>query len=180
MVRWTFNNVLLMTLLMAFTLAWSSGCEQTASSSQGGTARYKGPGPYAAVVTTAMIADIVRNVAGDRAQVRSLMGAGVDPHLYRATRDDMTALLNADIVFYNGLNLEGKMSDVFIKVASAGKPVHAVTELLDEGYLLEPAEFGGHYDPHIWMDPNGWIKATEAAIVKLAEFDPPYAERYRA
>ena len=136
--------------------------------------------PYTVVATTAMVADIVRHVAGDRATVKPLMHAGVDPHLYRATRSDMAAMLEADVVFYNGLHLEGRMSDAFVKVATAGKPVYAITDLLDEDYLLEPEGFEGHYDPHVWMDPNGWMKATDVVIDKLAGFDPPYADRYRA
>jgi manganese/zinc/iron transport system substrate-binding protein len=125
-----------------------------------------------------MVADIVKNVVGDRARVTALMGAGVDPHLYRPTRDDVSALLAADIVFYNGLNLEGKMHDVFIKIARSGKPVHAVTELLPEKFLLSPPEFEGHDDPHLWMDPNGWMKAAEAVIAKLCEFDSEGADEY--
>ena len=137
-------------------------------------------GPYTVVTTTAMIADIVKNVAGDRANVRALMGPGVDPHLYRASRGDIAAMLEADVVFYNGLNLEGRMGDAFVKVAGSGRPVFAVTELLDETYLMEPENFGGHYDPHVWMDPNGWIKATEVVIAKLSEFDSPGTETYRS
>lgn len=160
------------------------GCDQTAAvggSSASTPARSTSPdGPYTIVATTAMIADIVKNVAGDRAKVTSLMRTGVDPHLYRATRSDMAAMLQADVVFYNGLNLEGRMSDAFVKVATAGKPVYAITELLDESYLLEPEGFEGHYDPHVWMDPNGWMKATDVVVEKLAGFDPPYADRYRA
>ncbi len=135
---------------------------------------------YTVVTTTAMIGDIVRNVAGDRAQVQSLMGPGVDPHLYRPTRDDVSALLAADVVFYNGLNLEGKMSDTFVRVARSGKPVHAVTELIEPAYLLEPPEFAGHYDPHVWMDPQGWTQATRAVIDALGAFDPPGAAQYEA
>lgn len=136
--------------------------------------------PFTAVVTTGMVGDIVHNIAGDRAKVHALMGAGVDPHLYRPTRDDVTALLNADIVFYNGLNLEGKMGDTFVKVARSGKPVFAVTELLSEGFLLSPPEFQGHDDPHVWMDPNGWMKAAEVVVAKLCEFDPDGAAGYKA
>jgi manganese/zinc/iron transport system substrate-binding protein len=170
--------VLIATLLAS--LGGLAGCDQSASSDHRHMNRGPGDGKYTVITTTAMIGDIVKNIAGERAQVRSLMGAGVDPHLYRPTRDDVAALLSADIVFYNGLNLEGKMSDVFVKVAGSGKPVHAVTELLEEGYLLEPADFGGHYDPHVWMDPNGWIKASEAVIVKMSEFDSAHAGEYRA
>ena len=96
------------------------------------------------------------------------MGPGTDPHLFRPTRDDVAKLLAADVVFYNGLNLEGKMSDTLVKVASSGKRVFAVTELIDDKYLLEPPDFGGHYDPHVWMDVGGWVKATDAVIAKLA------------
>src|SRR5688572_5390142 len=84
--------------------------------------------PLRVVATTGMIADIVRQVAGDRAEVAALMGEGVDPHLYRATRSDVARMLEADIVFYNGLLLEGKMTDALVRVARGGKPVFAVTE----------------------------------------------------
>jgi manganese/zinc/iron transport system substrate-binding protein len=136
--------------------------------------------PFTAVVTTGMVGDIIINVAGDRAKVHALMGAGVDPHLYRPTRDDVSALLAADIVFYNGLNLEGKMADTFIKVARSGKPVFAVTELFSEDFLLSPPDFQGHDDPHVWMDPHGWMKAAEVVVAKLSEFDPDGAAAYKA
>lgn len=132
------------------------------------------------VATTGMIADIVREVAGDRANVTALMGAGVDPHLYRPTRDDMSKLLNADLIFYNGLNLEGKMTDSFVQVARAGKPVYAVTELLDETYLFEPPGFEGHADPHVWMDPLAWAEAVRIVKTTLAEHDPTHAEAHHA
>jgi manganese/zinc/iron transport system substrate-binding protein len=155
-----------------------AGCDRASDANSAGS-----PGkpriPYTAVATTGMVADIVRSVAGDRAKVSALMSAGVDPHLYRATRDDVSALLAADVVFYNGLNLEGKMSDVFVKIARGGKPVHAVTELLPQDFLLSPPDFQGHDDPHVWMDPNGWIKAAEAVIVKLSEFDSEGADLYK-
>jgi manganese/zinc/iron transport system substrate-binding protein len=167
--------------LAAAALAAGSACERasdaTARESSGPQGAAKAP--YVIVTTTGMVADIVRSVAGDRAKVRALMGAGVDPHLYRATRDDVSALLAADMVFYNGLNLEGKMSDVFIRIARSGKPVHAVTELLPEEFLLAPPDFQGHDDPHVWMDPGGWIKAAEAVIAKLSEFDSAGADVYR-
>jgi manganese/zinc/iron transport system substrate-binding protein len=169
----------LLIMLAALLLA---GCEQAAQSTQadGRITKHQGEGPYDVIVTTAMIADIVQNIAGERANVRSLMGAGVDPHLYRPTRSDISAMLEADIVFYNGLNLEGKMSDAFVKVANSGRPVFAITELLDEKYLLEPEGFDGHYDPHVWMDPNGWAKAAEVVIAKLSEFDSAYAQQYQS
>lgn len=140
----------------------------------------KGPAkyPYAITCTTGMVTDIVRNVAGDKARVEGIIGEGVDPHLYQATRNDIARLVASDVVFYNGLLLEGKMSDVLIKV-SRTRPVFAVTELIDESLLLEPPEFAGHRDPHVWMDVLLWKKCTEMVARTLAEYDTANAEYYR-
>jgi manganese/zinc/iron transport system substrate-binding protein len=135
--------------------------------------------PYRVVTTVAMVTDIVKRVAGDKATVKGLIGEGVDPHLYKATRNDVVALTEADVIFYSGLMLEGKMADVLVKV-SRDKPVFAVTELLEERYLLEPPEFAGHHDPHVWMDVAAWMKAVEAVAKSLAEADPPNADYYQA
>jgi manganese/zinc/iron transport system substrate-binding protein len=151
-----------------------------------GLAASGGPWPAAAaaplgvVATTGMIGDIVRQVAGGRAEVTALMGEGVDPHLYRAARSDIARMLEADLVFYNGLLLEGKMTDALVRVARAGKPVFAVTELIDESWLLAPPGFQGHFDPHVWMDPRAWAKAVEVVRDRLAEVDPGNGEAYRA
>jgi manganese/zinc/iron transport system substrate-binding protein len=124
-----------------------------------------------------MITDIVRQVAGEHAVVEGIMKEGVDPHLYKPTRGDVARLMQADIVFYNGLMLEGKMTDVFVRVARSGKPVHAVTEMLEESYVMTDAL--QHFDPHVWMDVGGWIKAVEAVARALGEYDSAHAEEYR-
>ncbi|MEO1006985.1 MAG: zinc ABC transporter substrate-binding protein [Planctomycetota bacterium] len=138
-----------------------------------------GGATYSIVATTGMVADIVRNVAGERATVTGLIGSGVDPHLYKPTRSDVQRLLGADAIFINGLLLEGKMTDSLFRAAEAGKKVFRVTELLDEAYLLEPEGFEGHYDPHVWMDPLAWSKAVGVVRDKLTEFDPQGASAYR-
>jgi manganese/zinc/iron transport system substrate-binding protein len=124
------------------------------------------------VCTVGMVTDIVRTVAGDRCEVEGLLGSGVDPHLYKPTRSDVSRLMQADVIFYNGLLLEGKMTDSLIRAATSGKKVFAVTELIDEQYLLEPAEFAGLYDPHVWMDPAAWTKTVGVVRDKLSEVDP--------
>lgn len=136
------------------------------------------PANYTIVTTCGMVTDIVRQVAGDRAKVTGLMGEGVDPHLYKPTRDDVAKLLQADVVFYSGLMLEGRMTDTFLKVARRGTPVFAVTELLDEKFLLEPEEFQGHTDPHVWMDVAGWMEAVKVVARSLGEVDPDHAALY--
>jgi len=137
------------------------------------------PANYTVVTTCGMVTDVVREVAGNKAKVVGLMGEGVDPHLYKPTRDDVVKLLQADVVFYSGLMLEGRMTDTFLKVARKGTPVFAVTELLDEKFLLEPKEFAGHTDPHVWMDVKGWMDAVKVVARSLGEVDADNAVYYR-
>lgn len=168
---------LLLPLLVA--LAGCGGSEAQ-SQTQVDSGDAERSGAYSIVATVGMISDVVRSVAGDRAEVSGLMAAGVDPHLYKPTRSDVERLLDADVIFYNGLLLEGKMTDSLIRAATSGKRVHAVTELLDEQYLLTPEEFEGLFDPHVWMDPAAWAKTVDVVRDELVEFDPAGADAYRA
>lgn len=136
--------------------------------------------PFRIVTTVAMVTDIVREVAGDRAEVIGLLGEGVDPHSYKPTREDVRQLSEADVVFYSGLSLEGRMGDAFARVGRTGKPVYAVTEDLPEDFLREPPEFAGHYDPHVWMDPSAWSRCVQFVTKSLAEYDAPHAGEYKA
>ena len=156
-----------------------AGCGPGAAPEPGGAGN-DDAGPYTIATTVGMISDITRQVAGDRATVEGLIGPGVDPHLYRPTRTDVQKLLDADVILYNGLLLEGKMTDALIRAANAGRRVHAVTELMDEQYLLEPEEFAGHHDPHVWMDPAAWAKAVEVVRDRLSEYDPKGGAVYGA
>ena len=167
---WSRSRGAIATIIGAVALALLAACAPPNSQSQSKTIR--------AVATVGMVADIVRGVGGDRVEVISLMGPGVDPHLYKPTRTDIQRLLDADIVFYNGLLLEGRMTDALVRTASAGKRVHAVTEALEEEYLLEPEEFAGHHDPHVWMDPRAWAKAVEVVRDHLIAADPAHASEY--
>jgi manganese/zinc/iron transport system substrate-binding protein len=125
-----------------------------------------------------MVTDIVAQVAGDKARVVGLLGEGVDPHLYRPTRNDVKQLTDADVIFYSGLLLEGRIADLFAKMARQ-KPVFAVTEGIDESYLREPPEFGGHYDPHVWMDVAAWSACVGFVAQSLGEYDPTNSDYYR-
>ena len=137
------------------------------------------PYPYHVAATVGMIADVARAVAGEHAEVVGIIGSGVDPHLYRPTRDDVAHLLRANVLFYNGLKLEGRMSDVLARVAASGKPVIAVAERVEEDYLLAQPESKGQADPHVWMDVRGWMRVVRVIAEALADFDPERAEDYR-
>ena len=136
--------------------------------------------PFSVVTTTSQVADLVRTVAGDRASVMGLMGEGVDPHTYKLTRSDVAKLAVADIVFYSGLLLEGKITDALTRMGGSGKPVHGVAEQLDPARLLTPPGFDGNADPHVWMDVSLWTAALNVVRDRLIEFDSAGAERYRA
>lgn len=136
-------------------------------------------GKLTVVTTTTMITDMVRELCGPHAEVHGLMGPGVDPHLYKATAGDVTHLQNADLIFYSGLHLEGRMTDLFVKMSRQGKEVWALTENIPEDRLLEPPEFQGLHDPHVWFDPEIWVLGIDVAVKALSKVDPVNASTYK-
>jgi manganese/zinc/iron transport system substrate-binding protein len=81
-------------------------------------------------------------------------------------------LSKADVIFYSGLMLEGRMGDLFAKLARSGKKVYPTTESVPEELLTEPKEFQGHYDPHIWFDVSMWAQTVPTIVRGLSEVDP--------
>ena len=135
--------------------------------------------PIRVVTTIGMITDIVQNVGGTRVDATGLMGPGIDPHLYKASEGDVARLAGANLIFYNGLHLEGKIAGVLERMQDRIKTV-AVTHDIDRGILLAPPEFEGAYDPHVWFDVTLWMKAVERVRDTLIEVDKDSAELYRA
>lgn len=129
------------------------------------------------ISTIGMINSIVEEIAQDNVTSISLMGPGVDPHLYKPTANDVKQLADADIIFYNGLHLESKMIDIFKKMSKT-KPTIAITKNISKDVLLSPAEYEGFYDPHIWFDISLWINASTVIKDSLIEFDPKNKESY--
>lgn len=166
-------------LLLALTAA---GCYQqadgaaNATRSAAATMHFSGDRPIRVVATTGMVADLVEQVGGEFVDVTSLMGEGVDPHLYKASTGDVAQLAEADVVFYSGLHLEGRMGDVLSRLARR-KPTFAVTDALDHDRLLKvgPEQF----DPHVWFDVALWSQCAEDVQRALADFDPAHAAGYR-
>ncbi|WP_378176981.1 metal ABC transporter solute-binding protein, Zn/Mn family [Aquimarina sp. SS2-1] len=127
------------------------------------------------VTTTTMITDLVKNIGGDLITVQGLMGSGVDPHLYKASEGDVTKLVNADVIFYNGLHLEGKLVEVFEKMGNQNMKTIAIGEVLDKTTLIGSDYFASNYDPHIWFSITNWKKVAAFTIQKLKELDPKNA-----
>lgn len=132
------------------------------------------------VATSGMVADIAQQIAGERAVVFGMMGAGVDPHTYKPTRNDIVALANANVVFFSGLNLEGRMQENFQGLKASGKHVFAVTDVLPHEDLRQPADASGHYDPHVWMNVRMWRECAAYVARCLSEADPAGKATYEA
>jgi len=130
------------------------------------------------VTTTTMITDLVKNVGGDLITVNGLMGAGVDPHLYKASEGDVTKLFNADIIFYNGLHLEGKLVEVFEKMESQEKTQVALAEVLDKNGLIGSEYFASNYDPHVWFNIDYFRQFVSEVVATLSRKDPEHATTY--
>ena len=145
-------------------------------SGRGGPPEFKGP-PVRIVCTTTIVADVVQRVGGERVQVETLMGAGVDPHKYISGAGDRKKLDNAHLVFLNGLHLEGKMAELFEKNHERWR-AHAITEGIDRGQLLHADIDGGEHDPHVWFDVRLWSGTISVVKNALAELDPAGAAIY--
>ncbi len=122
------------------------------------------------VTTTSMITDLVKNIGGEHINLQGLMGSGVDPHLYKASEGDVSKLANADIIFYNGLHLEGKLVEVFEKMKNI-KTI-AIADALDKSTLIGSEYFASNYDPHIWFNVDYWMQATQFVVKKLSDAIP--------
>lgn len=137
---------------------------------------FAGQHPIRVLCTIGMVADLVTHVGREHVQVTSLMGEGVDPHLYKASPADVSQLNRADIVFYSGIHLEGKLGELLERM-SERKPTVAAAERIAGGNLLHDEH--GARDPHVWFDVSLWSEAASAVADALAEFDPPHATAYQ-
>jgi manganese/zinc/iron transport system substrate-binding protein len=138
---------------------------------------YQGRYPINVVCTTGLVADLVHTVGGQYVAPQQLIRAEVDPHLYRVSAGDMSALNRANMIFYSGLRLEAKMIDLLAQF-SGKKPTFAVTQYLDGSKLLNSAD--GAADPHVWFDVMLWRSAVDVVRDALAIYDPAHAEEYRS
>ncbi|MFT7666093.1 MAG: manganese/zinc/iron transport system substrate-binding protein [Patiriisocius sp.] len=131
------------------------------------------------VVTTSMLTDLVKNIGGDLIEIDGLMGAGVDPHLYKASEGDVTKLFTADVIFYNGLHLEGKLVEVFEKM-KANKTTIALGESLAKETLIGSDYFASNYDPHVWFNIQYFKQFSDKVTRVLSEKDPKNASNFAA
>lgn len=132
------------------------------------------------VTTTTMVTDLVKTIGGDAIEVQGLMGPGVDPHLYRPTAGQLNTLRRADIIFYNGLHLEGRLIETLQRLDKRGQTVHAVAEAIPVELRLDDEDYPNQFDPHIWFDPRLWAMTVDGVVEVLAAHVPEQAARFAA
>ncbi|HSF56190.1 MAG TPA: zinc ABC transporter substrate-binding protein, partial [Algoriphagus sp.] len=125
------------------------------------------------VATTSILADGIKNLVGDQADVIALMPAGVDPHLYKASVRDLDLLTNADLVIYHGLYLEGKMTEIFEKLAYSQTLID-ISKGLPKDLLIRSGPEAHSVDPHVWFDVNLWSKAISYSASEIILWKPEW------
>lgn len=163
------KNVSLM-LFIVLVAVFAAGC--------GNQANVEDNGKYNVIATTTLVADLVKQIGGEYVNIESLMGPGVDPHLYKASAGDVTKMQKADMVVYNGLHLEGKMADIFDELKGGDKVIIPAAEIIDKDELLGFITVPGSYDPHVWFDVEMWTQASENVFNGLVELDSENEETY--
>ena len=171
---WVWSLLPFIALAMLVTSAMFAGC--AAPEERGPIAERQ----VQIVATTNIVADLARQIGGDRVEVTALMGPGVDPHLYRASEGDVGRMTGADIIVYNGLELEGKIGEVLEQVEGRGIQTVAVAEGIPEDSLAASAVYAGAYDPHVWMAVPLWKVAAGELAEALKALDPTHADTYTA
>lgn len=149
--------------IAALVVALGSGCSPQAPET----------GRLRVVATTGLIADAARQVGGPYVDVTALMGPGIDPHRYLPTPLDLDALHRADLVLFNGLHLEGKMTDV---LGTSSRAVAVAAGIPTDKIRTQDHE----PDPHVWFDVRLWKECVAAVREALAKADPAHADAYRA
>ena len=161
------SRLLVVTLVGLFLPGCNPGSSQQNPQEASSTA------PLKVVATTSIAADLVSQIGGDHVHVDGLMGPGVDPHLYKASEGDVLKMAQADVIFYNGLHLEGKMTDVFEQMNSKGIHTYEIAkEALPDSVLIQSTNFSGAHDPHVWFDVSLWISCTAYVSEVLSSLKP--------
>jgi ABC-type Zn uptake system ZnuABC Zn-binding protein ZnuA len=166
-------------------LIWLVGCQPVSLATRSEAEQLQ------AIATTTLIGDVLSQVAGDQLQITVLLPVGSDPHGYQPTPKDIARLVEAEIVFMNGLGLEPFAATLrenlpattpLVIVSEGIPPLQGEDDHADEGSAGETehtAEEGLNFDPHVWMDPNNvsiWVDNIEKALISL---DPQHADIYR-
>lgn len=135
--------------------------------------------PLTVAATVGMIGNTVEEVGGQCVDVTTIMGSGVDPHVYQASARDVRTFSQADVIFYSGYFLEGQLGEVLGGFARR-KPTIALSEEGIPREMLVATEDEYGVDPHVWMDAGLWTRLVPVIATALAELRPDCAEQFQA
>jgi len=173
----TVMTALALSMLLTVGLAGCGG-DGSGGNSGGGEGAAATDERLRVVSTTGQVGELVRNIGRGQVVAVTLMGPGIDPHLYKASAGDVEKLRNADVIFYNGLHLEAKMGEVIGRMRGHTRSV-AVGEAIAADRLISPPEFAGAHDPHVWLDVSLWQIAAAQVRDTLIDLDPEHATLYQ-
>lgn len=163
-------------VLVTLTACGTQTPDSTSETNNTGTQQQTETNPKL-VATTTHLTDLAQIICGEHITVIGLMGTGIDPHQYLATAGDMTTLQNANIIFYHGLDLEGKMTDIFQNLSSMGKNIISVEESFPTSLLLDDED--GITDPHIWFDVARWQVVAENFTQSISALHPEHSDSFK-
>lgn len=153
--------------ILAFTACLLALCAGSAQTQPEGD-------PLDVAITIGMVGDLVETIGGPCVRTTTLIGPGVDPHLYRPSARDVQALQRAELILYSGYSLEGQLGEVLARFATR-KPTLAVTERATEAADLIRVQGAYGVDPHLWMDVGLWAKTIPTITAAIAEQQPACA-----
>lgn len=136
-------------------------------------------GPLRVVATTSIVGDLAKTIGGDVIELETLMGAGVDPHLYKPSAGDVRTMASAQLIVYNGLHLEGKMTEVIAEMGGRGVETAPVASCVPDESLLPVEGYDQLHDPHVWFDVGLWQHAAACLRDALIRIDPDNADGYQ-
>lgn len=165
----------IMLSLMVFVLG---ACGENESSSKGTS-----DGDKLKVVTSfTIIGDLAKEIGGDDVEVHNLVPTGTDPHEYEPLPEDIKKATNADVLFYNGLNLEGGKHGWFFKMVDAvgqkDENIYSLTKRVEPLYLSGDDGSDEEINPHAFIDPAVGIKMAEDMRDAFMEIDPDRKKDY--
>ncbi len=169
MVRWV--GVL---FFVGFLMVGFISCSKKEHQQTGMTGEEGGKKELSVVATTGIVADVVKNIGGDRINLITLIPPGADPHTFQPRPTDYSKMVDADVVFINGAGLEEFLNKSFKEVM---KKAHIVS--LSEGLKLKMSRLGkGEPNPHVWFSPLNIVVWAEKISDELKRLDPANGNYY--
>ncbi|WP_194841518.1 metal ABC transporter solute-binding protein, Zn/Mn family [Sporosarcina obsidiansis] len=171
-----------LSLLTVFLLA-ACGNDDSTSKTDGGDKAPDSGEKLQVVTSFTIIADMAREIGGDYVEVYNLVPSGTDPHEYEPLPNDIKAATNADVLFYNGLNLEGGKNGWFFKmmdtVNQKDENIYSLTERVDPMYIGGEDGRDEEINPHAFIDPAVGVKMAEDIRDALIEKHPSDSDKIK-